>query len=50
MIKAINYIKEIIFIQDLITKKEHYIIAFYISLGFCIIFIFIIIKSYNFCK
>ena len=37
MIKAINYIKEIIFIQDLITKKEHYIIAFCISLGFCII-------------
>ena len=37
MIKAINYIKEIIFIQDLITKKEHYIIAFCLSLGFCII-------------
>ena len=44
MIKAINYIKEIIFIQDLIQKKEHYIIAFCICLGFCIILTLLLIN------
>jgi hypothetical protein len=37
LVKFFYYIKEIIFIQDIIKKKEHYIIGFCISVGFCLL-------------
>ena len=37
LVKFFYYIKEIIFIQDIIKKKEHYIIGFCVCVGFCLL-------------